>query len=230
MNDELRQPKKYDLVLGGNNPPPVDGMVLGGIEGVKHRLTSDNIQYQIKALSEAFNYGDTGLDLVIDALNNYKREVRQNAYRLLQQREETKAKDAVNNYKFWYLDKCSVNIDNEYTEKFLTKREINNFNLQDIINNSKEIAYRIRDYEYKKPYYPGSLEYLGDIKNIFNTFIEKPQAKNIKELIFGCFDSSNVIQIIVDAKKNFPNSYLYFWEMLLLLIFLRFNKVILVQF
>jgi hypothetical protein len=92
MNDELRQPKKYDLVLGGDNPPPVDGVVLGGIEGVKHRLTSDNIQYQIKALSEALNYGDAGLDLVVDALSNYKREVRQNAYQLLQQRKEKKSK------------------------------------------------------------------------------------------------------------------------------------------
>ncbi len=30
MNDELKQPKEYDLVLGGNNPPPTNGLVLGG--------------------------------------------------------------------------------------------------------------------------------------------------------------------------------------------------------
>ena len=94
MNDNCDRPKKYDLVLGGSNPP-LDGVVLGGIEGVKSRLASDNIQSQISALSEAFNYGEAGLDLVIDALSNYKREVRKNAYRLLQQRDEKKAKEAV---------------------------------------------------------------------------------------------------------------------------------------
>ena len=31
MNDELKQPREYDLVFGGNNPPPIDGLVLGGI-------------------------------------------------------------------------------------------------------------------------------------------------------------------------------------------------------
>ena len=34
MNDELKQPQSYDLVLGCNNPPPTNGLVLGGIEGV----------------------------------------------------------------------------------------------------------------------------------------------------------------------------------------------------
>ena len=51
MNDE-RKPTEYDAVLGGSNPPPIDGVVLGGIEGVKSRLASDNIQSQISALSE----------------------------------------------------------------------------------------------------------------------------------------------------------------------------------
>lgn len=44
------QPKKYDLVLGGNNLPPTNGLVLGGIEGVKRRLDSDDIEVRIAAL------------------------------------------------------------------------------------------------------------------------------------------------------------------------------------
>lgn len=42
MNNE-RNPKEYDLVLGGHNTPPIDGVVLGGIDGVRHRLKNDNI-------------------------------------------------------------------------------------------------------------------------------------------------------------------------------------------
>ena len=34
------QPKEYDAVLGGQNLPPAGSAILGGIEGVKRRLTS----------------------------------------------------------------------------------------------------------------------------------------------------------------------------------------------
>jgi hypothetical protein len=34
MNDKEKKPQEYDVVLGGNNPPPVDGLVLGGKEGI----------------------------------------------------------------------------------------------------------------------------------------------------------------------------------------------------
>ncbi|MBC1270526.1 formylglycine-generating enzyme family protein, partial [Trichormus variabilis FSR] len=38
MPDDINQPREYDVVLGEQNLPPIDGVVLGGIEGVKHRL------------------------------------------------------------------------------------------------------------------------------------------------------------------------------------------------
>jgi hypothetical protein len=31
---EEKKPKDNDVVLGGNNPLPLDGLVLGGIEGI----------------------------------------------------------------------------------------------------------------------------------------------------------------------------------------------------
>ena len=68
MNDEIRQPKEYDVVLGGNNPAPLDGLVLGGIAGVKGRLESNNIEIVKAALNDAIAYQEEGLDLVIQAL------------------------------------------------------------------------------------------------------------------------------------------------------------------
>lgn len=44
MSKNPNQPREYDAVLGGKTPPPVDGVVLGGLEGVKRRLNSNNIQ------------------------------------------------------------------------------------------------------------------------------------------------------------------------------------------
>ncbi|WP_414621287.1 hypothetical protein [Calothrix sp. CCY 0018] len=39
MNNNQNQPRRFDVVLGGKNPAPVTGAVLGGIEGVKRRFT-----------------------------------------------------------------------------------------------------------------------------------------------------------------------------------------------
>ena len=58
MTDNQNQPRDYDAVLGGQSPPPVDGVVLGGLEGVRSRLRSSVVEVQVNALSEALNYGD----------------------------------------------------------------------------------------------------------------------------------------------------------------------------
>lgn len=60
-----QQPKSQDAVLGGQSSPPLGGLVLGGIEGVKRRLASPAIASRISALREAFNYGEIGLNLVL---------------------------------------------------------------------------------------------------------------------------------------------------------------------
>ncbi len=72
---------------------PVDVVVLGGIEGVKQRLASKNIQSQISALSEALNYGDEGLDLIIDALKNESVKIKLIAYKLLNKINKKKIKE-----------------------------------------------------------------------------------------------------------------------------------------
>ncbi|MCC3527794.1 MAG: PspA/IM30 family protein [Microcoleus sp. PH2017_22_RUC_O_B] len=63
--ENLDQPKPYDAVRGGQLPPPVGAAVLGGLAGVRHRLSSSVSEHQIAALKEAFNYGDAGLKIVI---------------------------------------------------------------------------------------------------------------------------------------------------------------------
>lgn len=65
MLENLDQPKPYDAVKGGQLPPPVGGVVLGGLAGVKHRLSSSVSEHRIAALRETLNYGDAGLKIVI---------------------------------------------------------------------------------------------------------------------------------------------------------------------
>ena len=101
--EEETQPKKYDLVLGGHNPPPTDSLVLGGIEGVKKRLDSDDVEAKITALKDAIAFEDEGIDLVIDALEDESEIVQSKAYLLLKKQSSTRAHNAIKNYNDWFF-------------------------------------------------------------------------------------------------------------------------------
>ncbi|MEM6753074.1 MAG: hypothetical protein AAF630_08915 [Cyanobacteria bacterium P01_C01_bin.38] len=90
-----QQPREFDAVLGGNTPPPVTGVVLGGIEGVKRRLESEIVDVRIKALSDSLKYGEAGLDLVIEALEDDSLQVKGFASRLLKEWGGEKGKQAL---------------------------------------------------------------------------------------------------------------------------------------
>ncbi|MBE9097566.1 PspA/IM30 family protein [Tychonema sp. LEGE 07203] len=84
--ENLDQPKSYDAVRGGQLPPPVGGVVLGGLAGVKHRLsTSVSEQHRISALKETLNYGDAGLKIVIKICQTETGPVQRAACELLRQ-------------------------------------------------------------------------------------------------------------------------------------------------
>jgi len=85
MTEKQRQPREYDAILGGKNPPPVNAAVLGGIEGVKMRLSSTVERSRVDAVAEALRYDDAGLDLVIEALKDESHSVRRSAEKCLQQ-------------------------------------------------------------------------------------------------------------------------------------------------
>lgn len=92
------QPRDFDVVRGYEASPPVAGVVLGGLEGVKNRLNSSIANVQTAALCDALNYGDTGLDLVIEALPNFSRALQRFAKRLLKQQGGVQGKQALLDY------------------------------------------------------------------------------------------------------------------------------------
>jgi len=52
------QPQPDDAVLGGQSAAPIDGAVLGGIEGVKQRFEVGDFEQKKQALEDALRYGD----------------------------------------------------------------------------------------------------------------------------------------------------------------------------
>ncbi|MEG4856369.1 PspA/IM30 family protein [Microcoleus sp. K1-B6] len=87
------QPKPYDAVRGGQLPPPVGGVVLGGLAGVKHRLSSSVNEHRIAALRETLNYGDAGLKIVIKICQSETGPVQRAACDLLRQRLNSIARE-----------------------------------------------------------------------------------------------------------------------------------------
>jgi formylglycine-generating enzyme required for sulfatase activity len=100
MPSEQDRPGENDAVLGGQNLIPRDAAVLGGIEGVKSRLASPDVEARIAALSEAPKYGDPGLDLILGALQDESMEIKLAAYSLLKYRNEEKIRQHLQNYFF----------------------------------------------------------------------------------------------------------------------------------
>lgn len=95
---ESKKPTEYDLVLGGNNPPPVDGVVLGGLAGVERRLASNNFEAKLAAVTEALKYGDEGISLITYALQKPTENFRYAAARILKQQGNLDAKQALLDY------------------------------------------------------------------------------------------------------------------------------------
>ena len=86
MTEKPNRPREYDAVLGGQNIPK-DAAVLGGIEGVKMRLTAEDELIRVAAVGEAMKCGEAGLDLTIACLKDKSPRVRQTVIDLLKQRK-----------------------------------------------------------------------------------------------------------------------------------------------
>ncbi|MBW4694066.1 MAG: hypothetical protein KME27_20155 [Lyngbya sp. HA4199-MV5] len=97
MTDSSASLRSSDAVLGGQAPPT--GVVLGGLEGVKQRLASGVWEQQIAAAAQATQYGEAGLDLLLQALKqDGSRQSRWAAYGEMLQRNEPAIADAVSQY------------------------------------------------------------------------------------------------------------------------------------
>lgn len=106
MTENSNQPEKHDVFLGGQASAPADGVVLTGLDRVKQMLVIGGAEQKIDALLDAFQYGQQGLDLVIQALEDKLKEVRAAAYLLLQESAEFRVKQALREYNTYKVFDC----------------------------------------------------------------------------------------------------------------------------
>jgi WD40 repeat protein len=91
-------PQPQDAVLGGRATAPAQGGVLGGLEGVRQRLAHADPAQRRLALHQLSAYGVTGLELLVQALQDPSLEVQRGAYTLLRHNPVAIAQQALQQY------------------------------------------------------------------------------------------------------------------------------------
>ncbi|MEH1796880.1 HEAT repeat domain-containing protein [Nostoc sp.] len=207
MTNNQNQPGEFDAVLGGEAPPPVQGVVLGGIEGVKRRLSSSNIEAGIASVSEALNYGDAGLYLLIEALKNKSRKVQRAALKILKDIEDPQVELALKNYKFWKSFEKVYSIPCGYSTTFANRKVIE-FDPTTKINDTVDIAYALRIIP-KEDYWKPSMNSVDKLQIL----LQSPLANQIEALVFGFWYTSSledytflpVMDALLDANEKLSN-------------------------
>jgi len=113
MPENPNQPREDDAVLGGQNLAPTASVVLGGLEGVTRRFGVGNpgavvpeVEQRVAALKDALKYGQKGLKLVIQALQDESDSVQRVAYLLLRERTQPEVPKALREFNFYRFMKC----------------------------------------------------------------------------------------------------------------------------
>lgn len=134
-----QQPGKYDAVLGGNSPSLEGAAVLGGIEGVKLRLQNPDSKVRIAALEQALNYGEQGLDLVIEGLKDESWEVQNTSYLILRKITEPRIKQILQkpNHEGFKLQKIEVVTVNKFAEIIQRQQRVARYFIADLGNGVK---------------------------------------------------------------------------------------------
>jgi|GEM_PF-2606426 len=95
MVDRSNSPQNTHAVLGGQNPPPRDSATLGGIEGVRQSFTTGNCEQRVGIIPTALNYGEAGIEFLIEVLSAPELTVRATAYNVLKDVNIEQAQSAI---------------------------------------------------------------------------------------------------------------------------------------
>ncbi|BAZ13801.1 pentapeptide repeat protein [Calothrix sp. NIES-4071] len=201
MPNNQNQPRDFDPVLGGNFPPPIDSVVLGGVEGIKRRLSNPVTQTRVAALREALKYGEEGLDIVIQSLRDESNIVRRLAYKILKNRAEPKIQQALQAYKPWVLEERLPRRENN---EMFANRKIVDFNPVTGIADPVNKAYALRC-EYS------SSDHEKNMTTQIAELLDDPNAAQLEALVIGMWNepyddsSSSIVDALVEAKNRLTN-------------------------
>ena len=167
------------------------------IDGIKRLLSNPVLEVQTAALNEALNFGDAGLEVVLQALQTGSRQLQRSAYRLLRKRQEPIIQQVLQKYKPWHR----VERLEEYASIHITRfsdRPVLEYSPETGITDPVNTAYALRE-EY---------EDAENLASKFTRLLQDPQSSSLEALILGMWteayenSSSNLINALVAAKDK----------------------------
>lgn len=196
MSEQQNQPSK-DEVLGRETLSPLQG----GIDSIKRRLSNPVLEVQTAALKEALNFGDVGLEVVLQALQTGSRKLQHSAYRLLRKRQEPQVKQLLQKYNLWQRF--------ERLEEYLgyKGKHVNRFSDRPIIEFCPETGI----IDLVNTAYALRCEYddAEDLACLLARLLQDPLAGKLEALVFGMWlevdensSSKQLIDALVAAKDK----------------------------
>jgi hypothetical protein len=190
-----------DAILGGQNPPPVNAAILGGLAGVKQRLQSGSSIAKIQALKDTVEYEHDRINLSLQALSDPNEDVRRLAIRLLRNQYGEEGKAAL--------------LKQEPSSYFTTisdwRCEIYNpeIGIIDPENNAYAIKIATSRNQNQQNVYEAS-QYICDLSQ-FESLIKDPKVCELEALIIqidplnAWYTFGIALEEIIDAQHLFPN-------------------------
>lgn len=183
MTHSHSDPRDSDAVLGGNNPAPRQGAILGGIEGIQQKLSNPDLMIRLEALEQAWRYGDAGRGCLEQALGDRSKTVRRRARWLLRQPKSTDT--LLPPLPLWNLTERLAGYPGYsgiHVARF-ANREVQEFQVGQSLSNPQHTAYALRsDYDDE-----------NGMTNGLNALLNAPEAEQIEALVFGMWDDGEGI-------------------------------------
>ncbi|MFB2969419.1 WD40 repeat domain-containing protein [Aerosakkonema sp. BLCC-F183] len=208
MTESITQPTGWDAVLGGQNAAPTNGVVLGGIEGVKKRFASVVIEQRIAALKEAIKYGKPGLEIVNKALYDESDLVQRSAYLMLRGRTTAEVRKALQRFNFYRFFEClrtlkggtqvAISSDGETAAILKSNKSIKVWNLP-----TEELLYTVPNLPKGKQIYYIGLDKQTLVRSVQGTsnFVEVWQEGELQHTLYGHEDAIGAIAISPDGEN-----------------------------
>jgi hypothetical protein len=188
-------PRQSDLVLGGQNPPPTNAAILGGLAGVKQRLDSESIAERLQALNNSIQYGSSAIYLALHSLTNNSQEVRKLAKKILRDELGEAGREE-------FLDRATINYFitlNDWQQEIYNPEVgiIDPENNSYVVRMTNNSSWGLDRYDLSQ----------------FEALIKDPRVSEVQALIFQidlhCSDTQYTfgvaLEAIIDARELFPN-------------------------
>jgi hypothetical protein len=197
-------PQPTDAILGNNTPAPLSSGILGGIDGIRQKLTSSELPIRLEALDQAWGMGDKGKACLEEMLDDRSKVIRRRARWLLRQSTGT----TIAPENAWNLTERLGALGNGTQATRFANRDIQTLIPSDLdpehaIELSSQIAYALRyDWNHSEM-----------VTNQFAKLLDLPNTDQIEALVIGLWDedacvgngSKEIVALLVAARDRLPN-------------------------